>query len=114
MQLFFFVFIFAMVLGMAIVGLWKGNPWLTSFACIFAIGLSGMIFTEGIETPKTVSTEIIDLNASATIVVPHYETVTQTDGLVGGIAWILLAGSFVFLLFTVYYSFKGRFFSGWA
>jgi len=108
MELFFLVFIFVLVIGMAITGLWKGNPWLTGFACVFAIGLGALLLSEGVETPKIVNYGIHDTNDTFTQVIPEFEVIPPTNSLIASLGYALLGGGFVFLLLTIYYAFKGN------
>jgi len=103
MELFFFILVFALILAGGAVGVWKGNPWLTYFVCIFAMLLGLLLMTEGVFTPQVNSFEI-----TSTSVTPDYQHIAPDDPLIFGLSWLLLGGGLVFLVLTVYYHFNGN------
>ncbi len=103
MELFFFILVFAIIIAMGVIGVWKGNPWLTYATCIFAMLLGLLLMTEGVITPRVTTFEI-----TATNVTPEYQTISPDDPLIFGLSWLLLGGGLVFLVVTAYYSILGN------
>jgi hypothetical protein len=103
MELFFFILVFAIIVAMGAIGLWKGNSWLTYATCIFAILLGVLLMTEGVFTPQVTTFEI-----TSSSVTPSYQLIPPDDPLIIGLSWLLLGGGFVFLAFTAYYSIFGN------
>lgn len=99
MELFFFILVFAIIIAMGVIGLWKGNSYLTYATCIFAILLGILLMTEGVLTPQVTSFEI-----TKTSVTPSYQLIPPDDPLIFSLSWLLFGGGLVFLAFTAYYS----------
>ncbi len=108
MELFFFILVFALVVAMGTLGIWKGNPWLTYAACIFGIGLGAILLSSGVDTPQVTFFSIEDLNATNSTITPTYQNIPSTDPLIFSLAYLLIGGGFVFLLFTFYYATIGK------
>ena len=103
MELFFFILVFAIIVAMGAIGLWKGNPWLTYLTCIFAMLLGLLLMTEGVLTPQVTSFE-----TTATSITPTYQHLAPDDPLIFGLSWLLFGGGLVFLVLTFYYSIWGN------
>jgi len=103
MELFFFIFVFAIVAAMGAIGVWKGNPWLTYSTCILAMLLGLLLMTEGVLTPQVTTFEI-----TVSSVTPTYQHIAPDDPLIFGLSWLLFGGGLVFLCLTIYYSIWGN------
>ena len=103
MELFFFILVFALIIAGGVVGVWKGNQWLTYFVCIFAMLLGLLLMTEGVFTPQVTTFEI-----TTTSVTPNYQHIAPDDPLIFGLSWLLFGGGLVFLVLTVYYSINNK------
>jgi len=109
MDLFFFLFLFATMLGCVAIGLKTGNPALLIIGSVLAIGLGLIVWSDGLISPKIIEYQIDDTNSLApTEVTPIYETFTSDQIEINVLAWLLFGGGIIFLLFSVYYSAFGH------
>ncbi len=103
MELFFFILVFALIIAGGVIGVWKGNQWLTYFVCVFAMLLGLLLMTEGVFTPQVTTFEI-----TSTSVTPTYQHIAPDEPLIFALSWLLLGGGLVFLVLTFYYSITGK------
>jgi len=101
MEIFFFVLLLLAACILGTIGLSKGSFAALIVGCVLALLLGGLVLLEGISSEKIVSFDITDAN-----VTPVYQTYSVSDdSTVFATGWLLIAGGFVFLVYSVYTAF---------